>query len=184
MEKKDALLLKADGLSLDLGDGRSLGPFSLALGTGLFVLEGPSGSGKSSLLQVFSGERAPSGGRVSLLGQDLSRLAKKERSRFLASSLSLYSEEASSYLSGSYSYAAKTLGADERKGRAFLRELGFEIASQRFSSLSSGELAASFLSLLLARDTPLLFLDEPFAFLDQERKHRLEAILRRESRTR
>ena len=184
MEKKDALLLKADGLSLDLGDGRSLGPFSLALGTGLFVLEGPSGSGKSSLLQVFSGERAPSGGRVSLLGQDLSRLAKKERSRFLASSLSLYSEEASPYLAGSYSYAAKTLGADERKGRAFLRELGFEVASQRFSSLSSGELAASFLSLLLARDTPLLFLDEPFAFLDQERKHRLEAILRRESRNR
>lgn len=184
MEKKDALLLKADGLSLDLGDGRSLGPFSLALGTGLFVLEGPSGSGKSSLLQVFSGERAPSSGRVSLLGQDLSRLAKKERSRFLASSLSLYSEEASPYLAGSYSYAAKTLGADERKGRAFLRELGFEVASQRFSSLSSGELAASFLSLLLARDAPLLFLDEPFAFLDQERKHRLEKILKRESRNR
>lgn len=91
-------------------------------------------------------------GRLSILGQDLSRLAKKGRSRFLASSLSLYSEEASAYLAGSYSYAAKTLGADERKGRSFLRELGFEIASQRFSSLSSGELAASFLSLLLARE--------------------------------
>jgi len=53
---------------------------SLSVQPGRFVtVMGPSGSGKSTLLHMVSGLEPPSGGAVTLAGQDLYRMSEKKR---------------------------------------------------------------------------------------------------------
>ncbi|CAL9512920.1 Glutathione import ATP-binding protein GsiA [Actinosynnema sp. ALI-1.44] len=56
-----------DGVSLHVSPGEVLG------------LVGESGSGKSTIASVITGLRAPTSGRVTLAGRDLSRLGRRER---------------------------------------------------------------------------------------------------------
>ena len=70
------VLLQATDLTLEYHDGarriRAVEGVSLDVRRGEFVgLVGPSGSGKSSLLFLLAGLRAPTAGRVALLGQPL-----------------------------------------------------------------------------------------------------------------
>jgi len=56
---------------------------NLTIGDGEFVaVVGPSGSGKSTLLHVIGGLDTPTGGRVLVDGQDLSRAGERELARF------------------------------------------------------------------------------------------------------
>ncbi len=54
---------------------------AIARGERVF-LRGPSGSGKSTLLGLIGGILTPSGGRVAVLGLDLTRLGASERDRY------------------------------------------------------------------------------------------------------
>jgi lipoprotein-releasing system ATP-binding protein len=55
------------GIDLDIGRGERL------------AIVGASGSGKTTLLQLLGGLDAPTGGSVSVLGEDLSRLSEDQR---------------------------------------------------------------------------------------------------------
>ena len=46
------------------------------------LLMGPSGSGKTTLLSILAGLLSPTGGRVELLGQDITKLSRAQLSRF------------------------------------------------------------------------------------------------------
>lgn len=61
-----------DGISLDLGDGAFV------------VVVGSNGSGKSSLLNVVSGQLAPDAGRVQIDGQDVTRRSEHGRAGLIA----------------------------------------------------------------------------------------------------
>ena len=68
-------LLAAEEVSLHVGRRVLVDRVSLALRPGrVTVVVGPNGAGKSSLLRLLSGERSPSGGRVTCEGRDLARL--------------------------------------------------------------------------------------------------------------
>jgi putative ABC transport system ATP-binding protein len=58
------------GISLDVAEGETLG------------LVGPSGSGKSSLLMLMGGLETATGGTVTALGQDLTRMDEDALARF------------------------------------------------------------------------------------------------------
>ena len=58
-----------DGLDLEVRRGETLGVI------------GPNGAGKSTFINLISGALAPSGGRVVLFGEDVTRLPAEERTR-------------------------------------------------------------------------------------------------------
>ena len=61
----------------------ALDGIDLSVSRGEFVaVVGPSGSGKSTLLNLIGGLDRPSGGRVRVLGSDLSNLSEEKMTRF------------------------------------------------------------------------------------------------------
>ena len=63
------------GITLDVAQGSSLG------------LIGPSGSGKSSLLMLMGGLERATGGKISVLGQDITNLDEDSLARFRRSNM-------------------------------------------------------------------------------------------------
>jgi len=82
------IAVRADSISASLGNGMEkqqvLHGVSLEIGAGLWTsIVGPNGAGKSTLLRCLAGV-LPCAGRVSLLGQPLHAIPKRERARQLA----------------------------------------------------------------------------------------------------
>ena len=80
-----AISLSGVNLSLGRGAGRVhiLKDIALNIGTGEAIgLVGPSGSGKSTLLMVMAGLERADSGRVSVTGEDLSKLDEDALARF------------------------------------------------------------------------------------------------------
>src|SRR5689334_19661517 len=80
------MTLRSENVSLSYGDGDqityALRSITLQLpGHGFFGIMGPSGSGKSSLLYLLSGLKAPSEGDVFYEDIPLSRVSETERVR-------------------------------------------------------------------------------------------------------
>ena len=75
-------VLVVDGLSRDFGGLRALDrvSFEVAAGERLVIL-GPNGAGKTTLFNVVTGLLAPSSGRITLLGLDVTGLATHRRAR-------------------------------------------------------------------------------------------------------
>jgi ABC-2 type transport system ATP-binding protein len=142
---------------------------------------GPNGAGKSTLLDVLEGLRAPSSGRVWILGQELpGRYPRRVVGAVLQRE----------YLSDrmtAWEYAAlfSTLQGVRDGAPAILREAALtDRARIPLDRLSGGEAQRLHLHTALAHDPALLFLDEPSAHLDPMARRRLGERLRAEGRRR
>ncbi|WP_116951890.1 ABC transporter ATP-binding protein [Jiangella endophytica] len=138
-------------------------------------LLGPNGSGKTSLLHVLSGLRAPAEGAVLVDGRDLHAMDARTRARRVA----LVEQHASTDLDLSVREVVE-LGRIPHRGRwpAGAAEGGeaieaamrigrvAELAGRRWQTLSGGERQRAQLARALAQEPATLILDEPTNHLD------------------
>jgi iron complex transport system ATP-binding protein len=152
-----------DGLSMSIGAGQ------------LWCIVGPNGVGKSTLMGVLAGLRAPDGGAVEVDGVAATQVARPRwrasgptcrrpcttRSRWLVEDAVRIGRHP--HLSG-WGWGQRD---DDRIVRDVIDALDLEpLAARDVLTLSGGERQRVSLAAVLAQQAPLLLLDEPVAHLD------------------
>lgn len=155
-------------------------------------LIGPNGVGKSTLLRTLSAFQPPLGGKVFIHDSDLSSLNEKQLARLIGVVLTVRPdvrnmtvEEMVAMGRSPYTGFWGTLGSEDHAiVDDAIAMVGIEALSQRMiQSLSDGERQKVMIAKALAQQTPVIFLDEPTAFLDYPSKVEMMQTLHHLSRT-
>ena len=174
-------MIRLEGVSLTLGSF-SLGGIDLSIGEGEhLVCIGPSGAGKTLLLEAIAGIHPGTNGRVILGGNDVSGLPPERRG--IALVYQDYGLFPHLTVAENIGFGLKTRGRPRREIApvvgSLLAQFGIGPLSGRHpGSLSGGEKQRVALARALATDPPILLLDEPFAAIDPQLREQFMADLR------
>jgi molybdate/tungstate transport system ATP-binding protein len=162
-------LIALEDLSVVVGDFR-LNRITIEAGDGEYlVLLGPSGAGKTVLLEVIAGLRAPDTGIVTVNRQDMDDVPPEHRGIGLVYqdySLFPHMTAAENIAYGLKLQKKPVLVIIERVD-TLLAELGISSLRNRYpGSMSGGEQQRVAIARALATGPSVLLLDEPFASLD------------------
>lgn len=159
----------------------------------LTCLIGANGAGKTTLLHTLCGFLHPLGGSVQILGKEL----KAYKHRELAKTISVVLTEKNSLRNmtvrgmvelGRSPYTGfwgRLESRDHEVVIKALEDVGMDTFAHRMMhTLSDGEAQKVMIAKALAQETPIIFLDEPMAFLDFPSKVEMMQLLLRLARNR
>ena len=175
-------MLELDALSVRLGDFK-LHDLHLKVERGeYFVLLGPTGSGKTILLEIIAGLLRPEAGTVKWRGHDLRPLPPEARPvAAVFQDPGLFPHLS---VAGNIGYGPRITGVPKAECDARVRRLAnlVEIGpllQRSVDGLSGGEKQRVALARALAVKPEVLLLDEPLSALDPSIRDRLREVLRR-----
>jgi ABC-2 type transport system ATP-binding protein len=163
--KRYGTLLAVDNVSFTVAKGE------------LFAFLGPNGAGKSTTAEIIETIRAPTSGRVAVLGMDVTRSKAKVVRR-----IGVLPQDFSSFdritVRESLSYYAQVFGCDANVDA--LMELTHlrDKANARFNSLSGGLKQRLGIAAALVNDPEVVFLDEPTTGLDPHARRAVWDVLK------
>ena len=170
VEKRFGTFEALKGVSLDVPNGS------------LTALLGPSGSGKSTLLRVIAGLEQPDAGRVTIAGQDATRLTPQKRGvGFVFQHYAAFKHMTVEKNVG-FGLKIRKRGKDEIAAKVdeLLKLVHLHGFAHRYpSELSGGQRQRMALARALAVEPEVLLLDEPFGALDATVRKELRTWLRR-----
>lgn len=149
-------------------------------------LLGPNGAGKSTLLRTLAGFQKPLSGEVRIMGKSLSSYKPQELARCMSVVLTekpLLENMDVETLVGlgrtPYTdYWGRLTSTDHEAIDNAISLIGIENLRRRLvQSLSDGERQKVMIAKALAQETPIIFLDEPTAFLDYPSKVEIMLLL-------
>lgn len=154
-------------------------------------LIGVNGSGKSTLLRTLAGLQPPLGGHVEIFGKDIATIGPRQLPRLISLVLTsrvetpnMTVEQLITLGRAPYTGFWGTASASDRQVVERAAEIiGIsDLLNRRVVTLSDGENQKVMIAKAIAQDTPLIFLDEPTAFLDYPGKIEIMQLLRRLAR--
>ena len=164
--------LVASGINAEIEGGR------------FTCLIGANGAGKSTLLKTLAGFLPKLGGSIYIEGKEISDFTAKDMARTVGvvltarpEAMNMTVEETVALGRTPYTGFWGTLSANDRRivGEA-MEQVGISHLARRvISTLSDGERQKMMIAKALAQQTPVIFLDEPTAYLDYPSK--VEAML-------
>ncbi|ASJ00761.1 tungstate ABC transporter ATP-binding protein WtpC [Thermococcus gorgonarius] len=175
-------MLRVEGISKDYKEFhlRDI-TFSVKRGE-YFVLLGPSGAGKTVLLEIIAGILEPDSGRVILNEKDVTTLPPEKRGlAYVPQDYALFPNMS---VFDNIAFGLKLRGVPkderERKVRELAEVLGIEhLLHRNPQTLSGGERQRVAIARALAVEPPLILLDEPFANLDVQTRGNLIREMKR-----
>ncbi|MEU7756142.1 ABC transporter ATP-binding protein [Micromonospora sp. NPDC049171] len=176
--------VQTEGLQVRAGRHLAVNGLDLALGTGVHGLLGPNGAGKTTLMRALATVVKPAGGRLSLLGEDITAKADLRRVRrglgYLPQHFGCYprftvrefveymawlKEMPKTVIPGAVQRAVERVGLADR-------------ADARMKTLSGGMLRRAGIAQAIVNDPEVLLLDEPTVGLDPEQRLDFRELLR------
>lgn len=157
----------------------------------LTCLLGENGAGKSTLLRTLSGFLPPLAGEIKILGRPLHSYREKDLSTVIGVVLTeknnlqnMTVEELVGMGRSPYTgFWGRLSAADRNKVAEAMALVGVESLHERLvQTLSDGERQKVMIAKAMAQETPVIFLDEPTAFLDYPSKVEILHLLHRLSR--
>lgn len=156
------------------------GPLDASLYSGeLTSLLGPNGAGKSTLLRTLAGFQKPLSGKVDIEGKNVCDYSGKELARTISVVLTekplLENMDVETLVGlGRAPYTGfwgRFSDTDKEAVNKAIGLMGIEALRHRMvQSLSDGERQKTMIAKAFAQETPIIFLDEPTAFLDYPSK--------------
>ena len=174
-------------ISLTYGKVPMLKEVSFAVNRGeFFVIIGPNGSGKTSLIKSIAGIEKPQEGRIDILGRPLSDYGRKALARKVAlvpqtAPVDFPFTVAETVLMGRAPYLG-LLGLESESDVKIVRQvMAFtgitELADRKIEHLSGGERQRAFVARAVCQSSEILLLDEPTASLDLAYQARLMDLM-------
>ena len=147
-----------------------------------FIILGPSGAGKTVLLEIIAGIIEPDSGRIYLNGRDVTELPPEKRGlAYVPQNYALF-PNMSVYDNIAFGLKVRKVPKPEieRRVREISKVLGIEhLLHRKPRTLSGGEQQRVALARALVVEPPLILLDEPFANLDVQTRSRLIGEMKR-----
>ena len=170
------------------GETEAVRDLSLTIADGeFFVLLGPTGTGKTTVLRLVAGLETPDSGAILIDGRDVSRTPPAERdTAFVFQQYSLYP-----HLSVYDNLAFPLRAPSRRMPEASIRAKVEAVASllkietkllNRATELSGGQMQRVAIGRALVRDPAIFLMDEPLSSLDAKLRADLRIELKRVQR--
>lgn len=168
-------------------EGFSLWQISVAIPSNTYaVLMGPTGCGKTTLLEILCGLRRPDHGRVILDGVDVTRSEPRHRAiGYVPQDIALFPGLKVRDQIGFAPRVQKRLppGEIETQVAQLAHSLGIaKLLDRQPDALSGGEKQRVAIGRALAAKPRVLLLDEPLSALDEDMRGELMALLKRVQR--